>query len=80
MNGQGHNFDKETTATNNNYGLEYDLGSVMHYANEDFAINTTVPVLIAKDEKYMRTMGNRVAPSFIDVQMMNIHYSCTSKW
>jgi hypothetical protein len=28
----------------------------------------------------MRTMGNRVAPSFIDVQMMNIHYSCTSKW
>jgi len=24
-------FNKETTATNNNYNVEYDYGSVMHY-------------------------------------------------
>uniref|UniRef100_A0A914DZV6 Metalloendopeptidase n=1 Tax=Acrobeloides nanus TaxID=290746 RepID=A0A914DZV6_9BILA len=26
-----HNFDKETTADNYNYGIQYDYGSIMHY-------------------------------------------------
>jgi astacin len=78
--GYAHNFDKETPQTNNNYGYEYDLGSVMHYAAEDFAINTNIPVINSSDARYLRTMGNRREPSFIDVQMMNRHYSCLSEF
>jgi hypothetical protein len=32
------NFAKLTPTTNNNYGLLYDYGSVMHYAGSAFSI------------------------------------------
>ena len=48
----------------------------MHYASEDFAVQTSIPVLIAKDARYQQTMGQRRAPSFLDVLTMNRHYGC----
>jgi hypothetical protein len=73
------NFAKETTSTNNNYGIRYDYGSVMHYADTDFSVNGQ-PVLVATlDVAWQRTMGNSRAPSFPDIKAMNTHYSCASR-
>jgi len=74
---QRHNYDKETPQTNDNYGVLYDYGSVMHYADEDFAIDDKVKVLVAKDPDMQHTMGSRVQPSFDDVKVMNSHYQCS---
>uniref|UniRef100_A0A914V8Z3 Metalloendopeptidase n=1 Tax=Plectus sambesii TaxID=2011161 RepID=A0A914V8Z3_9BILA len=60
----------------NLYSVPYDYGSVMHYASEDFAIDQSIPVLIAADPRYQQTMGQRRAPSFLDVLTMNRHYGC----
>jgi hypothetical protein len=49
----------------------------MHYANEDFAIDATTPVMVATTPGYQQTMGQRRAPSFKDILTMNRLYSCT---
>lgn len=51
----------------------------MHYSAEDFAVDSSYPVLISKNANYQQTMGSRVAPSFIDVQMMNQLYGCGNR-
>uniref|UniRef100_A0A914X3X7 Zinc metalloproteinase n=1 Tax=Plectus sambesii TaxID=2011161 RepID=A0A914X3X7_9BILA len=76
ISGYASNFDKATPAQMNLYNVTYDYGSVMHYASEDFAIDSSIPVLIAADPRYQQTMGQRRAPSFLDVLTMNRHYGC----
>ena len=34
--GAEENFNRQTEATNNNHGVEYDYGSVMHYSDSTF--------------------------------------------
>uniref|UniRef100_A0A914UN48 Metalloendopeptidase n=1 Tax=Plectus sambesii TaxID=2011161 RepID=A0A914UN48_9BILA len=70
------NFAKATSAQMNLYNTPYDYGSVMHYGYEDFAIDSSIPVLIAADPRHRQTMGQRRAPSFLDVLTMNRHYGC----
>ncbi|KAH7703416.1 metalloprotease 1 precursor, partial [Aphelenchoides avenae] len=72
-------FSKETPQTNDNFGQEYDYGSDMHYADVDFSRSEKVPLLLAKDPLYQRTMGSRIAPSFLDVLVMNKYYQCTDR-
>ncbi|KAF7627265.1 Metalloendopeptidase, partial [Meloidogyne graminicola] len=70
-------FDKETEEENDNQQVEYDLGSVMHYS--EFAFSSPEahnPVLTAKEPFNQKTMGQRIAPSFLDVLLMNKRYMC----
>ncbi|KAK0395020.1 hypothetical protein QR680_001069 [Steinernema hermaphroditum] len=72
-------FNKETSSTNDNYGMPYDYGSVMHYSDESFAKDAHNPVLVARNKLHQQTMGSRVAPSFVDVLLMNTHYQCLER-
>ncbi|PIO68565.1 astacin [Teladorsagia circumcincta] len=69
-------FDKQSNKSNDNYGLPYDYGSVMHYGSTAGSINRTKSTMIPKDELYAQTLGSLII-SFYDIFMMNIHYNCT---
>ncbi|WKX90077.1 hypothetical protein Q1695_009148 [Nippostrongylus brasiliensis] len=71
-------FTLETEATNDNYGLPYDYGSVMQYgatSASDDKVHKSL-TMVPKDIKYTETLGSPFI-SFIDLLMMNMHYSCT---
>ena len=67
-------FAKQSPQNNNNFGIKYDYGSVMHYADTDSSTNKIT--MIAKERMYQHTMGNNVGPSFLDVLEMNTYYKC----
>ncbi|KAI1726747.1 astacin (Peptidase family m12A) domain-containing protein [Ditylenchus destructor] len=69
-------FDKEMPDSNDNYGVTYDYGSVMHYSDSAFAKYEKRPVLVASEPHNQNTMGQRMQPSFSDVLVMNRHYNC----
>ncbi|KAL6736374.1 hypothetical protein Aduo_006734 [Ancylostoma duodenale] len=69
--GYADQFKKLTEDQNENYGLPYDYGSIMHYGSS-IEKPWTVPV----DPNYKTTMGSPFI-SFIDLYMMNKHYNCT---
>ncbi|KIH63832.1 astacin [Ancylostoma duodenale] len=54
-----------------NYGMPYDLGSVMQYPAD-----ALYPSMIARDENYQRTMGSPFI-SFTDKFIVNKHYNCS---
>ncbi|KAK6725862.1 hypothetical protein RB195_004281 [Necator americanus] len=70
-------FNKETTDTNYNYGIEYDYGSIMHYGAHSSSRNS-LPTMIPRDTKYLETLGSAII-SFNDLFMVNTHYNCTKK-
>ncbi|KAK6725855.1 hypothetical protein RB195_004277 [Necator americanus] len=70
-------FNKETTDTNYNYGIEYDYGSIMHYGAHSSSQNG-LPTMIPRDTKYLETLGSAII-SFNDLFMVNTHYNCTKK-
>ncbi|CAJ0591271.1 unnamed protein product [Cylicocyclus nassatus] len=70
-------FDKETAATNYNYGMPYDYGSIMQYGATS-ASNNGRPTMMARDEAYQETMGSDIV-AFYDVSMMNEHYDCKAR-
>ncbi|KJH43252.1 astacin [Dictyocaulus viviparus] len=67
-------FGKESAATNNNYGMPYDYGSIMHYGASSASRNGR-NTMVAKQENYQETMGSDIV-AFYDVSMMNEHYNC----
>nr|CAD2187909.1 unnamed protein product [Meloidogyne enterolobii] len=70
-------FDKESEEENDNQQVPYDLGSVMHYSEYAFSSpDAHNPVLSAKEPYNQKTMGQRIAPSFLDVLLMNKRYMC----
>ncbi|WKY09755.1 hypothetical protein Q1695_002253 [Nippostrongylus brasiliensis] len=72
-------FTAQTTATNDNYGLPYDYGSIMHYGATSGTNSNSRPLtMIPINQKYLETMGSPFI-SFIDFLMMNTHYNCTAK-
>ncbi|WKY09752.1 hypothetical protein Q1695_002252 [Nippostrongylus brasiliensis] len=73
-------FTAQTTATNDNYGLPYDYGSIMHYGvTSGTNDKMTRPLtMIPKNQKYLETLGSPFI-SFIDFLMMNKHYDCLAK-
>ncbi|CAJ0606202.1 unnamed protein product [Cylicocyclus nassatus] len=74
--GETVNFAKVSPNLLNNYGLPYDVGSVMHYAPTEFARHIFFPALMAVNENLQGAMGQLEGPSFLDVQIVNRHYNC----
>ncbi|WKY09001.1 hypothetical protein Q1695_001844 [Nippostrongylus brasiliensis] len=71
-------FTLETKQTNDNYGLPYDYGSLMHYGSTSASTNKEKNLLtmLPMDLAYIETLGSPFI-SFIDLFMMNKHYNCT---
>ncbi|EYC12144.1 hypothetical protein Y032_0048g1635 [Ancylostoma ceylanicum] len=67
-------FTKQTTATNENYGLPYDYGNIMHYGANSASYNGR-PTMIPNDPKYVETLGSPII-SFYELLMINQHYGC----
>uniref|UniRef100_A0AC34G6S6 Zinc metalloproteinase n=1 Tax=Panagrolaimus sp. ES5 TaxID=591445 RepID=A0AC34G6S6_9BILA len=60
-----------------NYNSPYEPGSVMHYADAE---SDNGPIYAwSYDRVLQASMGNRVAPTFLDVWLVNTHYGCMSK-
>ncbi|EPB70455.1 astacin [Ancylostoma ceylanicum] len=70
-------FTKQTPATNENYGITYDYGSIMHYGANSASANGQ-PSMVPFDPKYVETLGSPII-SFYELLMINKHYECTSK-
>ncbi|RCN53128.1 shTK domain protein [Ancylostoma caninum] len=69
-------FTKQTTATNENYGIPYDYGSIMHYGAYSASYNRK-PTMVPNDPKYVETLGSHII-SFYELLMINMHYGCTT--
>ncbi|CAI2354282.1 unnamed protein product [Caenorhabditis sp. 36 PRJEB53466] len=69
------NFVKFTTATSTNL-VSYEYGSFMHYGGRAFVSTGGVDSIVPKESLMIYTMGGRIV-TFMDVKMLNIHYSCT---
>ncbi|KHJ80297.1 astacin [Oesophagostomum dentatum] len=67
-------FDRKTKKENENYGIGYDYGSIMHYPRRHYVSNYK-PSAIPKDPKYGFTMGSQML-AFSDLSMINEHYHC----
>ncbi|WKY02130.1 hypothetical protein Q1695_015834 [Nippostrongylus brasiliensis] len=70
-------FTKQTTATNDNYGMQYDYGSIMHYHGRSASINQKF-TMVPFDVKYQETLGSPFI-SFIELSMLNEHYGCKKR-
>uniref|UniRef100_A0A7I4Y364 Zinc metalloproteinase n=1 Tax=Haemonchus contortus TaxID=6289 RepID=A0A7I4Y364_HAECO len=68
-------FEWKSSDMNDNFGLDYDYGSIMHYRASDAAINPALPTLIPYDKDYRKTLGSPFV-SFIDALMLNKLYGC----
>ncbi|PIO66544.1 astacin [Teladorsagia circumcincta] len=68
-------FLKQSNETNNNYGLTYDYGSVMHYGARAAALGENF-TMVPKDVMYTETLGSPFI-AFYDLLMMNMYYNCT---
>ncbi|KHJ87792.1 astacin, partial [Oesophagostomum dentatum] len=70
-------FNLQSTNTNDNYGITYDYGSIMHYGAHSFAAYRGLLTMIPHDPKYTQTLGSYFI-SFYELLMMNKHYNCTA--
>ncbi|RCN34219.1 shTK domain protein [Ancylostoma caninum] len=68
-------FTLQTPATNENYGITYDYGSIMHYGANSASQNGR-PTMVPHDPKYVETLGSPII-SFYELLMINKHYDCT---
>ncbi|VDO90903.1 unnamed protein product [Heligmosomoides polygyrus] len=67
-------FTKQTILTNDNYGITYDPGSIMHYPAMSATFNGK-PSMLPADMKYVETLGSPII-SYYDLLMLNKHYGC----
>ncbi|EYC08358.1 hypothetical protein Y032_0066g3720 [Ancylostoma ceylanicum] len=70
-------FAKQSMATNNNYGITYDFGGIMHYGATS-ATGNGEPTMVPSDTKYIETLGSPFV-SFYELDMVNKHYKCHDK-
>ncbi|KAL7079017.1 hypothetical protein ACQ4LE_001611 [Meloidogyne hapla] len=66
-------FLKFSSSLTTTFGIQYDLGSVMHYDAFGFA-REGMPTILTKDQNYQETIGQRFRLSFDDVKKMNFAY------
>lgn len=72
--GHEHNFKKAKKGSTDDYGVNYDYGSVMHYSPKAFSVNgehTIEPKRSVKTE-----IGQRVGFSVKDIEKINYMYKC----
>ncbi|KAK0400989.1 hypothetical protein QR680_015545 [Steinernema hermaphroditum] len=70
-------FNEANSSTNYNYGMRYDLRSIMHYTPySGFAINQSAPVMNAYDWLAQYSMGASRMPVFTDITLINYEYKC----
>ncbi|XP_077863906.1 protein SpAN-like [Saccoglossus kowalevskii] len=69
------NFHKFGTTTAETYNVPYDVGSIMHYHQNEFSVNglNTIDAINADDQS---KMGNRDYLTEADIEIVNIMYSC----
>uniref|UniRef100_A0A7I4Y550 Zinc metalloproteinase n=1 Tax=Haemonchus contortus TaxID=6289 RepID=A0A7I4Y550_HAECO len=70
-------FNKETPQTNDNYGMTYDYGSLLHYGGTSASFNKK-PTMVPFDVNYQQTLGSPFI-SFIELSMLNEHYKCKER-
>ncbi|KAL6726156.1 hypothetical protein Aduo_008158 [Ancylostoma duodenale] len=70
-------FTKQTPQTNENYGITYDYGSIMHYGGTSASYNKK-PTMVPFDTNHQETLGSPFV-SFYDLLMLNTHYNCLDK-
>uniref|UniRef100_A0A8R1DQI6 Zinc metalloproteinase n=1 Tax=Caenorhabditis japonica TaxID=281687 RepID=A0A8R1DQI6_CAEJA len=69
------NFVKFTRATSTNL-VSYEYGSFMHYGGRSFVKSGGVDSIVPKESQMVYTMGGRIV-TFLDIKMLNTHYSCS---
>ncbi|KHJ91004.1 astacin [Oesophagostomum dentatum] len=67
-------FKKVSEADNENFGIGYDYGSIMHYRRRSPGSKNN-PFMVPTDKKYGFTMGSGMI-SFSDISLVNELYSC----
>ncbi|XP_058056147.1 zinc metalloproteinase nas-4-like [Anopheles bellator] len=72
--GMAGNFDKAQAGSTNNFGVQYDYGSVMHYSATAFSKNGK-PTIVAK-QTFTGTMGQRDGFSAKDLTKLKLMYNC----
>ncbi|XP_064089956.1 hatching enzyme 1.2-like [Macrobrachium nipponense] len=73
--GLQHNFDKNSDAHTTNLGLPYDYESIMHYSPYAFTRTYGSPTIVLKRSGV--TIGQRSGFSQLDVQSLNLLYTCS---
>ncbi|XP_025110179.1 zinc metalloproteinase nas-4-like [Pomacea canaliculata] len=72
-----HDFEKHTVSQVDTLGMNYDLGSIMHYGPYTFAKDKSKPTISVKPGQGSGvTMGQRLALSSEDVQQIQKLYGC----
>ncbi|KAK0401995.1 hypothetical protein QR680_016084 [Steinernema hermaphroditum] len=74
-----HNYDNYNKNENDNYGKQYDFSGIMHYEDNSFAINSSVPAMYARNSAYQMSIGGAQIPAYGDIYEMNMLYSCYDK-
>lgn len=70
-------FHMATTATNFNYHVPFDVGSIMLYTSTTGSANNK-PTVLPVDPLHRNTLGSPFI-SFYDFLLLNRHYNCTEK-
>ncbi|KAK0400917.1 hypothetical protein QR680_015518 [Steinernema hermaphroditum] len=75
-------YDEASSTTNNNFGMRYDMRSIMHYEPNGFAIDPNIPTMNAFDVLAQSSMGASRMPVFTDITLINYLYKCyaTADW
>lgn len=60
----------------NNLGTRYDFGSIMHFPLNKFSKNGRNTMRIRDGVEFSGEVGQRVAPSSVDIKQANLLYRC----
>ncbi|GMR47843.1 hypothetical protein PMAYCL1PPCAC_18038, partial [Pristionchus mayeri] len=71
-------YNKQTNATCNTYGIGYDVGSVMHYKQREFTKAPGLITVLAKGNGYQNSLASHRWASFADVKIVNAHLCSAS--
>ncbi|CAI5451687.1 unnamed protein product [Caenorhabditis angaria] len=74
-----YNFQKMSLKEAQLLGLPYDYGSIMQYWPYSFAIDSSQLTVYAKNQLDENSLGQREAPAFSDIRMVNTLYNCTQQ-
>ncbi|XP_023931349.1 blastula protease 10 isoform X1 [Lingula anatina] len=78
--GKEGNFEMYSRSKVSDENIPYDLGSIMHYGDTEFATNKSIiegkATLVTKDKEMQNVIGQRLGLSFYDIKTANELYKC----